>query len=176
MTVDLRFHDGRRALEMLEELAGLYERVYAEPPYDSAPKFSRARFLQRTRDQAQAPGFVLVTARREENLLGLAFGFSMAAGSWWAAASPPPRSILGAPKLAVIELIVEGTERGQGLGHALLDALLKDRPESFAILAAVIEADAYGWYLRNGWRKVAEFRVEPPYSDALILDLRQTPG
>jgi GNAT superfamily N-acetyltransferase len=69
--------------------------------------------------------------------------------------------------------LVDRQQRGHGLGQALLDALLQERPESVATLAAVIEADAYDWYLRRGWRKVAEFRVEPPYSDALALDLQR---
>jgi GNAT superfamily N-acetyltransferase len=171
--VDLRIHDGRAPLGMLEELADLYERVYVEPPYNSAPKFSRARFLQRTGDQAQSPGFTLITAHQDEHLVGLAFGFSMAPGRWWGSASSPPQEVLNASKFAVIELLVDRQQRGHGLGQALLDALLQERPESVATLAAVIEADAYDWYLRRGWRKVAEFRVEPPYSDALALDLQR---
>ncbi|XVQ10304.1 N-acetyltransferase family protein [Spirillospora sp. CA-255316] len=173
--VELRFQDGHRALDILEELADLYERVYAEPPYNSAPKFSRSRFLARTREQAMSTGFTLVTARRSGRLVGFAFGFSMLAGSWWAAASMPPAEVLDASKYAVIELVVDREYRGRGTGRALLEALLAGRPEPYATLAAVIEADAYDWYLHHGWQKVAEFRAEPPYSDALILRLPQQP-
>ncbi|RSN46670.1 GNAT family N-acetyltransferase, partial [Actinomadura sp. WAC 06369] len=115
--VELRVDDGRRALAMLDGLADLYERVYAEPPYDSAPKFSRARFVERTRGQAAASGFTLVTALRDERLLGFAFGFSMAAGGWWAAASLPSWDVVDASKFAVVELIVDRAERGRGLGR-----------------------------------------------------------
>lgn len=169
---DLRRVDGGEVLGALGELADMYERVYAEPPYNAAPKFSRARFLERTRDQVRSSGFTLVTARRDGRLLGFAFGFAMRSGGWWAHASLPDRDVLDAPKFAVIELIVDRTERGQGLGRALLDALLEERTEHIATLAAVLDADAYGWYLRAGWRKAAEFRAEPPYSDALVLDRR----
>ncbi|MFC5748687.1 GNAT family N-acetyltransferase [Actinomadura rugatobispora] len=169
--VELRSQDGHEALGMLDELADLYVQVYAEPPYNSAPKFSRARFLERTREQATSTGFTLVTARRSGRLVGFSFGFSMLAGSWWAAASMPSAQVLDASKYAVIELIVDRDHRGRGTGRALLDALLAGRPEQYATLAAVIEADAYAWYLRSGWRKIAEFRAEPPYSDALILRL-----
>ncbi len=174
--IELRAHDGRAASAMLEELADLYKRVYAEPPYDSAPKFSRARFLERTRDQAASSGFTLVTARRDTGLSGFAFGFSMAAGGWWAAASLPSWDVVDASKFAVVELIVDRAERGRGLGRRLLDALLESRPEPYATLAAVVDADAYGWYLRHGWRKVAEFRAEPPHSDALVLSLPRRGG
>ncbi|OLT17694.1 hypothetical protein BJF79_17660 [Actinomadura sp. CNU-125] len=120
----------------------------------------------------RASGFSLVEVRRDERLAGFAFGFSMRRGGWWANASLPPPDVLDAPKFAVVELVVERTERGAGLGGALLDALLCERPEPIATLAAVLGADAYGWYVRRGCRKAAEFRVEPPHSDALVLDLR----
>ncbi|MFD0850877.1 GNAT family N-acetyltransferase [Actinomadura adrarensis] len=168
---EVQSYDGEQALALLDELAVLYERVYAEPPYNSAPKFSRARFLVRTREQVRSPGFSLVTARQDGLLVGFAFGFAIRPGGWWAVAGAPPLEVLEATKFAVVELVVDAVQRGQGLGGALLDALLAERAERFATLAAVIGADAYEWYLRRGWVKVAEFRGEPPYSDALVLEL-----
>ncbi|WP_395103674.1 GNAT family N-acetyltransferase [Actinomadura sp. SCN-SB] len=164
-------HPGHIPLGTLDEMADLYERVYAEPPYDSAPKFSRARFASRTREQALTRDFTLITARRDGVLAGYTFGFPMPPGAWWAAASRPSAAILAAPKFAVIELMVDRPRRREGIGRALLSALLDNRPEPYATLAAVVNADAYGWYLRNGWRKTGEFRVEPPFADALLLDL-----
>lgn len=76
----------------------------------------------------------------------------------------------------MIELVVNKPERGHGLGRRLLDELLAGRPERFATLASVIDADAYGMYLRWGWVKVGEFRAEPPFSDALVLELRRAGG
>ncbi|GAA1553191.1 hypothetical protein GCM10009678_40210 [Actinomadura kijaniata] len=40
----------------------------------------------------------------------------------------------------------------------------------------MIEADAYERCLEWGWVKVAEFRVEPPFSDALMLRLSDGPA
>jgi GNAT superfamily N-acetyltransferase len=168
---DLSRHVGHIPLGMLDEMADLYERVYAEPPYNSAPKFSRTRFVSRTREQAMSQDFVLVAARRDRVLAGYTFGYPMPSGSWWVAASRPSNGILASSKFAVIELMVDKPHRRKGIGRALLSGLLNGRPEPYATLAAVIEADAYGWYLRNGWRKTGEFRVEPPYADALLLDL-----
>jgi GNAT superfamily N-acetyltransferase len=158
-------------LGVLEEMAAIYERVYAEPPYNSAPKFSPTRFVSRTREQAMTPDFTLVTARRDGALAGYTFGFPMPPGGWWVGASKPPNGILVSRKFAVIELLVDKPHRKKGIGQALLGALLDGRPEIYATLAAVIKADAYGWYLRNGWRKTGEFRTEPPYANALLLDL-----
>lgn len=163
--------DGFEAIEPLEECADLYVQVYAEPPYNGAPKFSRDRFLSRTRRQMTSAGFTMVTARRDGVLAGFAFGFSMAAGSWWANASPPEAEVLNAAKFAVVELVVDRRHRGKGLGTSLLRRLLQQRPEPYATLAAVIGSYAYDWYLRSGWRKVGEFRAEPPFSDALVISL-----
>lgn len=164
--------DGAEAAEFLDECAGLYVQVYAEPPYDSAPKFSRDRFLSRTRRQTTSSGFTMVTARQDGLLVGFAFGFSMPPGSWWANASLPAAEVLDAAKFAVVELVVDRRHRGHGLGTTLLGMLLEKRPEPYTTLAAVIGAHAYDWYLRSGWCKVSEFRAEPPFSDALLLDRR----
>lgn len=111
--IEFQTLDGHQALDVLDELADLYVRVYAEPPYDSAPKFSRERFTERTREQALASGFVLVTARRRDALAGFAFGFSMMPGAWWANASMPPAEVLKASKFALVEFIVEKDMRGR---------------------------------------------------------------
>lgn len=162
-----------RARNLLDALADLYVPTYTEPPYNAASKFSRTRFLERTRRQVESPGFTLVTAWDDAALTGFTFGFSMAPGSWWANASLPAHGVMREAKFAVIELLVARQHRGRGIGLTLLDTLLERRPESYATLAVVIGADAYDWYLRRGWVKVAEFRAEPPFSDALLLDLRR---
>jgi GNAT superfamily N-acetyltransferase len=163
---------GHAVVGVLEEMAELYERVYAEPPYNSAPRFSRDRFVGRTREQSMSSDFVLVTARRDGRLAGFTFGFTMPPGAWWGGASRPSEDVLGSSKFAVIELMVDRPYRRRGIGQGLLAALLRDRPEPYATLVAVLRADAYGWYLRNGWRKEGEFRIEPPFSDALVRDLK----
>ncbi|MFD0854556.1 GNAT family N-acetyltransferase, partial [Actinomadura adrarensis] len=156
---------------LVDELAGLYQRVYAEPPYRSAPRFSPGRFISRTREQALTSDFILVTARRGGDLVGYTFGFTMDPGAWWVTASRPSEEVMACRKFAVIELMVDRAHRRQGIGHALLTTLLRERPEPYATLVAVLDADAYGWYLRNGWRKVGELRLEPPFADALLLPL-----
>lgn len=174
--VAMSVHGRRDTLAVLDEVADLYEPVYAEPPYNAAAKYSRARFLDRTRDQVLASGFRLVAARRGGGLVGFAFGFSMMPGAWWANASQPPREVLDADKYAVVELVVARPERDRGLGRRLLDELLAERPERFATLAAVVDADAYAMYRRWGWETAGEFRAEPPFSDALVLPLRRDGG
>lgn len=170
---DIRHQDRQYVLQHLEELADLYEAVYAEPPYNAAPKFSRGRFLERTRDQVLGTGFALVAAHDNDALIGFAFGFTLPAGGWWGNATFPPETLKAASKFAVVELVVARPSRGLGLGRQLLDALLADRSEPYATLAAVLDAPAYEMYMRWGWTKVGEFRKEPPYSDALAFRISQ---
>lgn len=158
------------AVEQLDELADLYVRVYAEPPYNSGPKYSREAFLSRTRDQLVRPGFTLVTVREDAALVGFAFGFHMGPGAWWANAAPPPAKVLRASKFAVIELVVDAAHRGHGIGRVLAERLLAGRPEEYATLAAAREAPAHDMYLSWGWKPVGRFTT-PPYSDAMIVSL-----
>jgi GNAT superfamily N-acetyltransferase len=96
----------------------------------------------------------------------------MPPGSWWARGALPPKDIFVAPKFAVIELLVLPEYRGHGIGRTLHDELLKERHEPYATLAALPEADAYGMYLRWGWKLAGEVASEPPHSRAMTLQLR----
>ncbi|GAB3654886.1 hypothetical protein GCM10027589_13860 [Actinocorallia lasiicapitis] len=170
MTV-LHHHDRKAAQLLIDDLADVYEQVYAEPPYSSAPKYSRDRFVSRFRNQILSPGFALVTVEENAALAGFATGFALDAGSWWANTTPPPQPLADSDVFAIVELILLPGHRGHGKGKALLDELLAGRPEPYATLAAVLDAPAYEKYLRWGWVKVGEFRAEPPYSDALAFRL-----
>lgn len=60
-----------------------YEEIYAEPPYNSSPLFTRGRFVERTRSQVSRPGFALVSVEDGSALAGFAFGLTIEAGRWW---------------------------------------------------------------------------------------------
>jgi GNAT superfamily N-acetyltransferase len=119
----------------LDEIAELYVDVYAEPPYNGGEKYSREAFLERTRQQIISPGFTLVTATAQRDLLGFTFGFQMGPNAWWKNSYAPPLDVLRAPKFAVIELVVDAHHRGHGIGRELLDRLLACRYEEYARLA-----------------------------------------
>lgn len=159
------------AVKQLDELADLYVKVYAEPPYNGGPKYTRQAFLVRTKEQLARPGFTLITARQAGALVGFSFGFQMSPYGWWANTTDAPREILRALKFAVIELLVDSSYRGSGIGHALAGQLLDDRSEEYATLATRRDAAAHAMYVRWGWRVVGRFTTGPPYSDAMVLSL-----
>ncbi|MCW2901831.1 MAG: GCN5-related N-acetyltransferase [Streptosporangiaceae bacterium] len=75
---------------------------------------------------------------RTSALIGFSFGFTISAGRWWAAATPPPAGVRAAEKLAVIELVVSRPHRGRGVGRALIDRLPAGRAETYGTLDALV--------------------------------------
>jgi GNAT superfamily N-acetyltransferase len=165
-------HPGEQALAMLDDIAGLYDEINAELPSGHFEMFSHASFITRTSGQARRAGFRLVTASAQGKLVGFSFGHTFPPGVWWANCTQPTAEVLGATKLAVIELDVQRDYRRQGISKRLLGDLLAGRDEDYATLATEIGSVAYAMYIRWGWYKVGTFDDLPPM-DALIIPLRQ---
>lgn len=123
---------GPEFLDMLDEVTDLYLEVRSELDHNNSIN-TRESFVERTTRQAGQEGFRGVLARCGGTLVGFTFGLPLPAGVWWTSkGDPPPPEILDAPKFAVIELNVATPWRGRGIGRALHDALLRDRPEPYA--------------------------------------------
>jgi GNAT superfamily N-acetyltransferase len=137
--------------------------------------YTRKSFIERTTRQAARPGFGCVLATdADARLIGFAFGFTFAAGSWWAGdPQPPPDEILREPKFAVIELNVAAEQRGHGIGRQLMDELLDGRPEPYAVLTSIPGSPARATYARWGWQQIGTARHSPdtPVMDQLVLAL-----
>jgi GNAT superfamily N-acetyltransferase len=166
-------HTGEQTLAILPELAGVYEDARCQDPDRGDPLFSRPQFIGRTKDQARRVGFELVTVHAGDMLAGFSFGFPLGPGAWWADADKPPKPLLAAAKFAVIELDVRLAYQGRGLAKALLSALLDERVETYATLAATPGSQAQTMYERWGWTKIGTIGGEGPLMDALVLPLSE---
>ncbi|MEU3778935.1 GNAT family N-acetyltransferase, partial [Streptomyces sp. NPDC032472] len=138
-----------------EEFREVYHRVYREPPYheDAAAADDFARQLA---DHAALPGFSVTTVgdgREPGGLGGFAYGVHREPGWWHPRAAAPAPPWLHRPLFYVYELAVVRESRGRGYGRELLDLLLADRDEPFAVLAASSRASARELYRRWGWTK-----------------------
>lgn len=71
------FTDSDAAAQVLDEIAALYERVFAEPPYFEGPR-DLVGFLEGYESFRTMPGFRLVLARAGA-LVGFAFGVLLGA-------------------------------------------------------------------------------------------------
>ncbi len=134
--------DGDATLKMLDELSDLYVAIHNQPEHDF-PMYSREAFVERTTAQAGRDGFELVSLRLDDVLIGFSFGLRFEASQWWSDIEPPSAAVLDATKFAVIELDVHEDFRRRGLGKALMDQLLTDRPEPYATLAATVGRNAH---------------------------------
>lgn len=173
-SVPLVRHDAASAAPFRDRILELWPRVFG-PVADEQDW--RTRFWEQHRGRAD---FRLVTvenegaaeqagtveregaAEDEGALLGFAWGYTGERGQWWA---DMVHEALGADAgdwvgghFEVVELAVAPEHRGQGLGGALLDALLSDLPHDRALLQT--DADPAGaghrLYRRRGWSVLGE--------------------
>ncbi|WP_194814951.1 GNAT family N-acetyltransferase [Nocardia sp. XZ_19_385] len=161
MTAQFIRDDSTSAAAQSEALIDLYAEVFAEPPYHERPG-DVARFRELLTAELAEPGFDLVRAVEDDELIGMAYGFTLAAGTWWPnAATPPPPGALEVPKFAIMELAVRRSHRGRGLGRGLLDTLLRARTEPLAVLSVDPAAPADALYRAWGWRPAGYTNPHP---------------
>ncbi|MCG5464253.1 GNAT family N-acetyltransferase [Micromonospora sp. MED01] len=176
MAVTYTAHTRSTAAPLFRALVDLYTVVYAEPPYGEGPE-QVARFADGLPDEAHRPGFTLISASKDGDLIGAAYGWTMPAGRWWGRAeTEPPDYLRDVDKFAVMEWLVHPTRRGEGIGAELMRRLLDDRPEPWATLASNPLAPARRMYARAGWKEVGRSALPwGPPMDLLALDLPAAP-
>jgi ribosomal protein S18 acetylase RimI-like enzyme len=170
--------DGARAAAHADELQALHAEVYSAPPYRRT--VDAAEFADRFRVQRRQPGFVLAEARHGGYLVGYAIGMPLRPStSWWADLTTPLPDDVTAERpgrtFAVADLLVRAAWRRQGVGRALHDLVLSNRPEERATLTVLPTATAAQHAFRSwGWHKVARTRNShpgAPVADVLITAL-----
>jgi ribosomal protein S18 acetylase RimI-like enzyme len=164
--------DGTQASAHEDELLALRAEACAD---DTASFAARFRVMRRQ------PGFVLAEARSGGYLVGYVFGMPLRPStSWWRHLTTPlPDEVTTehpGRTFALVELVVRPSWRRQGIGAALHDLILENRPEERATLTVPPTATPAQHAFRTwGWRRVARTRdPEPgsPVSDVLITTLR----
>lgn len=170
--VIIKRHSGEQTVAMLEDLAGTYIDAHAGNVDEDDELFSRPSFISRTNNQAERPGFELLTAVSGGALVGFSFGYTFPAGQWWADCTPPGQEVLDVSKFAVIELDVRRDFQGRGIGKRLLEELLSGRTEKFATLAATPGSMAHAMYIRWGWYTVGVFET-PPIMHAMLIAMKR---
>ncbi|WP_327267211.1 GNAT family N-acetyltransferase (plasmid) [Streptomyces sp. NBC_01232] len=135
----------------LDDLAPVYEAVFAEPPYNEGPR-DVAEFLERYQREHKTPGFRLVLARDGGELTGFAYGLPLASTTgWWSGFldTDLPKEFTredGQRTFVVMELAVLASWRGRGVGRALHTALLDGVTAERVTLTVRPEAPAATWY------------------------------
>lgn len=143
---ELTTHDGAAATDQRDAVLPIYAACYSEPPYLEGPD-DFADFADRWPAYVSQPGFRLVTATIDGETVGFAFGYQLNSDTrWWLGLLDPVDAVTTAEHagrtFAVIELAVLASLRKQGIGRALHDELLRDRPEERVTLTVRPEATA----------------------------------
>lgn len=161
--------DPEQTARLLDEIAPLYEEVYAEAPYHEGPR-DLAQFLERYGSEHKVRGFRLATARDEHGLSAFAYGLPLSSStSWWdgfldtTLADDFTRED-GRRTFVIMELAVRAPYRRHGLARALHAALMDDNPAERVTLDVRPEAEpATTLYAALGYRLVGHTR---PWNDA----------
>lgn len=178
---DLQFFasTGDAAVELQGKLEPVIKAAFAQAPYLEA-RGGDSPALSRFASQARKPGFLLIHAKAHGKVVGLAFGYTLPAGTgWWRDALEPVDDETaredGQRSFGLFELAVHPDWQRQGIATRLHTALLEGRPEERVVLncrpdAAAAQAAYRTW----GYRRVTSV---VPWEDAavydvLVLDLR----
>jgi ribosomal protein S18 acetylase RimI-like enzyme len=148
-----------------QELAGA-ARLYAaafHPPL--ADRFTPGQARDLITEPSEREGYAALVAVRAEQVIGLAFGWRSRPGLWW---TETVARLLGdeaetwlGDSFELATMAVAESERGKGVGAALLTALIESRPERTATLAVHPDnAAARRLYESHGWHILRE-RIGP---------------
>ncbi|GAA2339009.1 GNAT family N-acetyltransferase [Dactylosporangium salmoneum] len=151
---------GSELTDRTEELTAIYAAVYREPPYNEDEHHAK-EFASQIAEQSQRQGFLLIAAEvPDRSLVGFAYGITFPSDRWWRSAGAEPARTRGHQKFAIIEWVVLGPWRGQGIGQLLFSRLLANRPEPLATLCSNPSSDARTIYRSWGWEQVGT--TSPP--------------
>lgn len=153
--MEYRHLTAAEANERINEFKAVYAAVFSQPPYNEGPEMAD-KFVGWVRDESTEPGFDFVEAVDAGVPVGFAYGYAQPAGKWWRGADrPAPAEVKAGPTFAVMEWAVLPDRRGNGIGRTLMDELLADRAEPYAVLTVNPAAAARQLYERLGWQHVA---------------------
>lgn len=139
--------DAAEAAKALDDVAPVYEEVFAEPPYNESAR-DVAAFIDRYTRECRARGFRLAVAREGGEISGFAYGLPLSSSTgWWEGIEGAELSDKftredGRRTFALMELAVRAACRRQGLGRALHGALMDPPPGERVTLAVRPEAEA----------------------------------
>ena len=150
--------NGKDVLELAGELAAIYHAAFGAPGYDEPPEAAERFRTEQLPGHADRAGFRCVIARLEGRVVGFGYGYTGDFGQWWTdwvAARAPVEVVadwLGG-HFELVEMAVEPSAQGRGIGQALHDRLLAGLPHRRAVLATYRDdRSAPRLYRRSGWR------------------------
>ena len=176
--------DGTQAAYLVDTICQLYDTVFSQPPFRWTDDESDHHRESLTRLITNST-FGLVAAEATGELVGFAYGVALGPDTlWWSGMTEPLPDDLTVEwnrrTFAVIDLAVREDYRKRGIGRALLDTLLGNRPEERATLTVQpIATDTKQFYAHLGWQRLGSTRAPvgavSPFFDVYLLSLHTNP-
>ncbi|MFI6368102.1 GNAT family N-acetyltransferase [Nocardia sp. NPDC050630] len=148
------------ARDHFDSICALYDAAFSAPPF-VWPESESQRHREMLDRMIGSPTFGIALAESADTLIGFAYGDTLSVKTgWWdgfqvSVAADVTREWTGRT-FAVIDIAVETSARGRGVGRRLLNTLLDSRCEERATLAVQPQAEgAHAFYRAvGGWQLV----------------------
>ncbi|PWU52352.1 GNAT family N-acetyltransferase [Micromonospora sp. S4605] len=174
----LRHYAAEEAQPLVDQLVDVYLDAHA----NDGPLYNAERYRKQLAAHMPRPGWELVAATVDDELVGYIYGFPLAPNTrWWDGIQEPvPAGFTdetGRLTFAISELLVRRAWQRRGIARALHDELMSSRTEERATL--LVRPDntiARHAYTSWGWRSVG--RLQPQWANAptYLIFTRATRG
>ncbi len=146
---------------LFEGAIRVYAEAFAQPPYSDPDRGREVR--SRMRDvHGKRKGFQAFAAVNDDgSVVGMIYGYHGSKGQWWhdtvarTLDAPAAERWLGDP-YELVEVAVLPKMQGKGIGAALIECLLHDRPEATCVLSTRTDSIAHRLYRRLGFEQITE--------------------
>ncbi len=166
---------------MLEAAIGVYRDAFARPPYNDTGRATEVRDRLVKQHAVQAGFRSLAAVRADGRVVGMTYGHNSDPGQWWhdaAAAVITPdhyrRFFRGGYEL--VEIAVAPDCQSQGIGRALIAALLDGVERSACVLSTRTDSRAHELYANLGFQTLTEMRFFPTGYPFYVMGRRLRPG
>ncbi|GAB4320693.1 MAG: GNAT family N-acetyltransferase [Dehalococcoidia bacterium] len=146
---------------LFEGAIAVYGQAFALPPYSDPGRGVELRY-RIVQVHSHRPGYRAFVATRDgREIIGMIYGYRGEPGQWWhdtvnAALPPPVAEAWLSDSYELVEVAVAPSCQGQGVGTALIAALLDGRTEATCVLSTRTDSRAHRLYRRLGFEVVAE--------------------
>lgn len=174
----------RRNVEAFQDqVVTIYRDAFRAPPYGRGEE-EVVGFARSLAQHTQREGFCMMLAveGKSDRAVGLAYGYTNAAGQWWhdtvaKAVLPSMAAEWLADSFQLAEIAVTPELQGRGIGGLLHDHLLGGLPHRRAVLSTLrAQTRAYRMYHKRGWVVLLESVFFPGVARAYQIlgrDLRK---